>query len=324
MKAGWLAILLSTASLVAQADYSEQPAVQQFIDEMVEKHQFQRQQLEPLFSSAEKKQSIVDAISRPAEKVKEWKDYRRIFLVGDRAERGAAFYQTYQKELDRAESVYGVPAEIIVAIIGIETQYGTYTGRYRVIDSLSTLAFDYPPRAPFFRSELEQYLILTREQGVDPLSLKGSYAGAMGWGQFISSSYRHYAVDFDGDGKTDIWHNPSDAIGSVANYFKVHGWQSGQPVTTRVAVNKNSDQSKVNTGLELNSTVGELQTAGFQPSQSLPSAMKANIWQLQGEYGSEYWITLPNFYTITRYNHSHLYAMAVYQLSQDVAALIKP
>jgi membrane-bound lytic murein transglycosylase B len=319
-----MALLLSTISVVAQADYSQQPAVQQFIDEMVEKHQFQRQQIEPLFKSAEKKQSIVDAISRPAERVKEWKDYRQIFLVGDRAERGQKFYQQYQQELDRAERVYGVPAEIIVAIIGIETQYGSYTGRYRVIDSLSTLAFDYPPRAPFFRSELEQYLILTREQAVDPLTLKGSYAGAMGWGQFISSSYRHYAVDFDGDGKTDIWNNPSDAIGSVANYFKVHGWQTGQPVTTRVAVNKASDESKVNTGLALNFTVAELQRAGFEPAQSLAGKTEANIWRLEGEYGSEYWIALPNFYTITRYNHSHLYAMAVYQLSQDIAALIKP
>ncbi|ROS01368.1 membrane-bound lytic murein transglycosylase B [Sinobacterium caligoides] len=321
----WLvAGALLLPSLSVQADYTSNPQVAGFVDEMVAEHGFERAELTELFSEAEKQQSIIDAISRPAERVKPWKDYRKIFLGGDRAERGAAFYKKYKAELDRAEQVYGVPAEIIIAIIGVETRYGSFTGRYRVLDSLSTLAFDYPPRAKFFRSELVHYLILTREQGVDPRSLKGSYAGAMGWGQFISSSYRHYAVDFDHDGHIDIWNNPSDAIGSVANYFKEHGWKAGEPVVERVAVAKGADASKVNTGLKLRFTVGELTASGYTAHARLAKDMPANIWKLDGADGDEYWMALPNFFAITRYNHSQLYAMAVYQLSQEIAVLIKP
>jgi membrane-bound lytic murein transglycosylase B len=210
-----------------------------------------------------------------------------------------------------------VPAEIIIAIIGVETRYGQHAGRYRVIDSLSTLAFDYPPRSKFFRSELKQYLLMTRDENVDPLSLYGSYAGAMGQPQFISSSYRRYAIDFDGDGKRDIWQNSADAIGSVANYLSIHGWQRGQPVTAQLT-DKPGDASLLNRSLEPYVKVAELTKEGLKLPLALPDNEDVTLMSLEGAKGDEYWLGMNNFYVITRYNHSALYAMAVYQLSQAI------
>ncbi len=300
------------------ADYTQRDDVQQFIDNMVTEHGFDAQQLQGWLSEAEKKQNIIDAISRPAEKTKPWKDYRKIFVTDTRTQQGVQFWQENADILKDVSMQYGVDEEIIVAIIGVETRYGRNTGSYRVIDALSTLGFDYEPRAKFFRKQLEEFFLLTREQGQDPLVLKGSYAGAMGYGQFIPSSYRHYAVDYDGDGFADIWSNTGDAIASVANYFKEHGWTSGEPVIVRSRVNGDYDDSVVNQSLKPKYTYAELQQKGFAPVEPFADDEKLAVFRLEGEMGAEFWTGAKNFYVITRYNHSKLYALSVYQLSQDL------
>jgi membrane-bound lytic murein transglycosylase B len=218
--------------------------------------------------------------------------------------------------LARAEQAYGVPPEIVTAIIGVETWYGRYMGKYRVLDALATLAFDYPPRSRFFRSELAQYLLMTREQGLDPLALKGSYAGAMGYGQFISSSYRHYAVDFDDDGVANILNNPVDAIGSVANYFREHRWQRGEPVADQLDADLPAGSALLTKSLKPELEVADYRTAGLPVPESVSGDLPARALRLKAENEHELWLTYRNFYVITRYNHSHLYAMAVHQLAQ--------
>ena len=225
----------------AYADYSNNALAQDFIREMAREEGFDAAELQKLFAQVEKKDSIINAMNRPAEKVLTWGEYRKIFLRQARIESGGDFWRRNQQVLNEAESEYGVPAHIIVAIIGVETLYGGNTGSYRVIDALSTLAFDYPARAPFFRSELKEFLILSREQKQSPLILKGSYAGAMGLGQFMPSSYRAYAADYDKDGFIDIWNNESDAIWSVANYLSRHGWQEGQTIAHPAVVASSVD-----------------------------------------------------------------------------------
>lgn len=320
--AGVFVAFFSCQSL-AQADavvnYNENTLANEFIREMVEEHNFSQEELNPLFVSATKKQSILDAISRPAEKRLTWKEYRKIFLTETRITSGVAFWEENKATLDRAAEEFGVPSEVIVAIIGVETLYGKRKGTFRVIDALSTLAFDYPPRSKFFRRELVEFLLLAREQKQDPLSLTGSYAGAMGYGQFIPSSYRAYAIDYDKDGFADIWNNTEDAIGSVANYFKRHGWKTGELVALRSRVQKNYDENIVNQSLKPSMNVGELEAKGFKSVKPLKAAdAPASAIRLEGEWGTEYWLGLYNFYVITRYNHSRLYAMAVWQLSQEI------
>jgi membrane-bound lytic murein transglycosylase B len=302
-------------SLAAAADYSTHPDAQAFADRMVSEHNFDRAEVDLLLRDAEKQQSIIDAMSRPAEKVKPWKDYRKIFIQEKRIDQGVKFWLENRDVLNRAATKYGVAPEVIVAIIGVETFYGRIKGNYRVIDALATLSFDYPKRSPFFTKQLEHFLLLSREQQQAPLTLKGSYAGAMGYGQFIPSSYRSYAVDFDGDGFADIWNNTTDAIGSVANYFSGHGWELGGEVVFRARVTANYDDSVLNK-LKLEKTIDELAVMGFTPTQPLAGDLKAMPVLLQGERGAEFWLGLNNFYVITRYNHSRLYAMAVYELSQ--------
>lgn len=301
-----------------QNDYERDVQIEDFITEMVRDHGFTPMPLKAVFDQAEKKQSILDAISRPAEKTLEWKDYRKIFITEKRIRGGVEFLRKNRAVLERAEMVYGVPKEIVTAIIGVETYYGRMKGNYRVVDALSTLAFDYPPRAEFFRGQLKEYFILAREEGIDPLSIKGSYAGAMGYGQFIPSSYRNFAVDFDGDKKRDIWQNPKDAIGSVANYFKQHGWASGEPVTVPAVASGDLYQELLNVSLKPELSVEELAAKGFTPRDRRRYEGLATAMELQGEQGAEHWLGLQNFYVITRYNHSKLYAMAVYQLSQEI------
>ena len=296
---------------------SRRADVQNFISEMVADEGFKRETLEQVFSQAIYKQKIVDAISRPAERTLNWREYQDIFLTERRTREGKAFMQKHKTTLARAYSKYGVPPEVVAAIIGVETMYGTITGSYRVIDSLSTLAFDYPPRGKFFRSELRQFFLLAREEGQNPLEPKGSYAGAMGYGQFISSSYRAYAVDFDDDGIRDIWHNPVDAIGSVANYLSRHGWRKQDAVTQRVKVDEPNEslEDMFNVKLQVSSSVGQLTNLGVRLSSSLDPEVMVSPMRLLGKQGYEYWLGLHNFYVITRYNHSKLYAMAVHQLS---------
>lgn len=309
-------------SLMAAADYSKHPLAAAFVDEMVQQHGFTAGEINQWLSKAQKRQPILDSIARPAEKSKTWKEYRPIFIVPMRVTNGVAFWNEHRAALARAEKEYGVPAEIIVAIIGVETNYGKNTGSWYVIDALTTLAFDYPPRAPFFRSELVNYFILTREQKRNPLEFKGSYAGAMGYGQFMPSSYRNYAVDFSGDGFTDIWTNPTDAIGSVANYFVKHGWKTGEAVVVpakltkpRAALLANESFNKV---VPPSLKVSDWKKVGVAPTAKVAKNKPAIAIEFEGVNGLEYWFGLQNFYTITRYNRSPMYAMAVYDLSLDL------
>ena len=304
---------------VAEGNYGDNPLAQDLIDELVAEEGFDRQSLEAVFADAERQESILKAIARPAEKTKPWYEYREIFVTEKRENQGVTFFDEHRDTLARAESETGVPAEIIVAIIGVETYYGRITGSYRVIDALSTLAFDYPKRSPFFTKELKNYLMLTRDQKFDPTELKGSYAGAMGYGQFMPSSYRAYAIDFDGDGIIDIWNNPVDAIGSVANYFKEHGWRPGEPVVTAALREGEVPDDWFNSGLKPERTVGEFEAAGLKPMRELPEDAVATAMKFELADGYEYWMGLHNFYVITRYNHSSMYAMSVYQLSQRLA-----
>ncbi len=298
--------------------YADHEGASAFIERMVDEHGFEREELEALFAQVDYKDAIIQAMERPAERVRPWHEYRDIFITEQRISQGVEFWRTHREALERAEQQWGVPPEMIVSIIGVETAYGRNKGRWRVMDALSTLAFDYPKRSPFFTRELEQFLILTREQGKEPLELVGSYAGAMGYGQFMPSSYRHYAYDFDGDGLIDIWDNPVDAIGSVANYFAEHGWQPGAQVVSRATVREGFDESVANQGLRPEHTVGELARNGFIAKQALSPELSATAMMLEGKNGMEYWIGLENFYVITRYNHSRLYAMAVYQLGEKI------
>jgi peptidoglycan lytic transglycosylase B len=302
----------------AVADYTARPDVDAYLTELAKQHGFKRQALVKLFKDAEHKQSIIDAISRPAEKVKPWSEYREIFLTDTRINEGIAFWRANASALARAHEQYAVPPEIVVAIIGVETRYGRNAGSYRVLDALTTLAFDYPPRSTFFKSELTQFLLLAREEGVDPRSLTGSYAGAMGYGQFIPSSFRNYAVDFDGDGRRDIWSNPTDAIGSVANYFRRHGWTADGQVVEPAMVTTAQADAVANESLNLLYTVGQLRALGTTVA-GVPDAAEAGLYRLDGSAGPEYWVGLHNFYVITRYNRSTMYALAVHQLGQAIA-----
>ena len=302
--------------LAAGANYSQRTDVQEFIQKMVSEHGFDRNHLTAQFASAKRLDNVLESISRPAEKVLTWKEYRPIFITNKRITGGNAFLKEHETTLKRAEKEYGVPADIITAIIGVETYYGNNNGKVHVFDSLVTLGFDYPPRAGFFRRELEQFLLLTREEGVDVASVRGSYAGAMGMPQFISSSYRHYAVDFDGDGKRDLWNNVADVIGSVANYFKRHGWKQGEQIVLRASVSSPVENETRNQ-LKPNIKLSELRNQGIRPVDPIDENTKVTVVTLDGRYGKEHWLGLYNFYVITRYNHSALYAMAVYELSQE-------
>ncbi len=313
----WL-VLITTILIASQANAdSELPGVDIFIDEMVTEEQFDRQELQQIFDQVEVKKSILKAISRPAEKSKPWYDYRNIFITDSRINGGVKFWQKHADDLARAEKKFGVPAEIIVAILGVETRYGGNVGSFRVIDALSTLAFRYPPRSKFFRSELKHFLVLTREEQMSQLEPIGSYAGAMGLGQFMPSSYRAYAVDFDADNHRNIWTNPTDAIGSIANYLKRHGWVANESIVHKATVNSRPE-ALIEKGLK-----PSISRANLQESSVVVDALPAgndmlSLFSLTQKHGEEYWAGRQNFYSITRYNHSRMYAMAVTQLAQAI------
>lgn len=292
-----------------------------FIKEMVKEHKFDAKELKEVFSKARIHQSILDAIARPAE-AKPWHEYRPIFLNEPRIEGGVKFWNDNALLLKKASEKYGVPPEIIVAIIGVETRYGRHKGKFPVIDSLSTLAFAYPPRSKFFRSELKQFLLMAREEKLDPNEQLGSYAGAMGMPQFISSSFRRYAVDFDGDGSRDLWNNKADVIGSVGNYFKRHGWVKGQPVVDRVKVKGKSYRKLLGKGFEPQWTPKLLKRYGIKLPVKRSTKAKGTLLELEtGTKQPEYWVGWKNFYVITRYNRSAHYSMAVYQLGEKIRSL---
>jgi membrane-bound lytic murein transglycosylase B len=312
----FLALGLCISSFNMQA--SPEELQKQFIDLMVDKHQFTREVIESTLAKANKNETILEAIAKPWE-AKPWHQYYPIFLTEKRLTKGLAFWKTHQQTLARAEQETGVPAEIIIAIIGVETFYGAYLGKYSVLDALVTLGFHYPPRATFFRSELAQLFLLAQEEKFDITELKGSYAGAMGWGQFISSSYRHYAVDFDDDGVRDLLSNPVDAIGSVANYFKKHKWKANTDIAFKAKVSGTQYSDFLSKSLKYSHQWSQLQDAGVTIDQpNLSKDMRVKLLEFEQANSKEYWVGLPNFYVITRYNHSPLYAMAVFQFSQQL------
>lgn len=306
---------------VGQKGYAAvRPEVEAFINDLVKNERFSRKELEGLLGKAQKSERVLELISRPAEKRLEWKDYRKIFMTPERIDQGVDFWLAHAETLTKAEKEYGVPASVIVAIIGVETYYGRLTGGFKVLDALSTLSFDYPPRSKFFTGQLKEFLILVREQGLDPLELTGSYAGAMGIPQFMPSSYRAYAVDFTGDGQSNIWQQEEDAIGSVANYLRKNGWKAGKPVASRAKVHglpKQYEQA-LSKSVRPEKTLRQLEKAGWHPVNVLPSATKASALKFEGQNGAEYWLGMENFRVITTYNRSRLYALAVHQLAKEV------
>ncbi|MDR2195054.1 MAG: lytic murein transglycosylase B [Gallionellaceae bacterium] len=338
-------LLFLLAPLQACAD--DFPGLSGFIDEMVQKHGFERAELERTFQQVEHQDAVIEAISRPVVAPKPWAEYRGSFMTQKQINNGLAFWKTWPASLQRAEQKYGVPQEIIVALIGVETRYGANTGKHNTLSALTTLAFDYPRRADFFRSELEQYLLLARERGMDMAETRGSYAGALGIPQFMPSSYRKYAVDWDGDDRADLLNNPIDAIGSVANYLQQHGWRAGQPVALQVTNAADLDPSM--RSLSAWEEAGVILPAKpmLAPSQTVTGTdgrayskfsgfsgedvSGGALWWWYGNYGTvmarllnftmldgrkEYWLVFDNFDVIMKYNNSHYYAMTVFQLAQ--------
>ncbi len=289
---------------------------------MVKKHNFNKVVLANLFNAVKIRPQVIQHVNKPLEK-EPWRLYQMLFVNEWRIQHGVEFWNKYAAALQKAEATFGVPASIIVATIGIETKYGTKTGEYRVIDSLTNLAFSTSTRAPFFRKELEEFLLLTREQRLDPLKIMGSYAGAIGQPQFMPSSYRYYAVNFSRSGKTDLMNNAVDVIGSIANYYKLHGWKSNEPITVQaLTLGDHFTYFIRNNKANQLYSIGELSQYGIMPKYKVPqNDLKVKLIELDNHYSKEYWLGFRNFDVIKRYNSSDLYAMAVYQLSYYITTL---
>lgn len=303
MKKTFILALLGTACLgQAKVDLAQ---VDQFISEVAIKHQLDPQWVRQVVSQANHQQGIIDAMNRPAEKTLRWFEYRKIFMTDKRVKEGVEFWDQHQQVISQVSEKTGVAPEYIVAIIGVETFYGRIKGNHKVLDALYTLAFDYPKRSKFFTKELEHFLLLAQEKHVDPLAAEGSYAGAMGFGQFMPSSYRSYAVDFENDNKIDLLNNPQDAIASVANYLARHGWVKGGTVVEPLPADAIMDTKNNQLKPHLTDDNGR---------QYTQLALKTS------ETNTEHWKGLKNFYVISRYNHSHLYVMAVHQVAEAIKA----
>jgi len=318
------AVLISIAPAIA-ADTAavdlKQENVVAFIDEMVEKHEFDRAALSAVLGQAQIKQVIIKKISTPAERTLTWGEYRKIFITKERINAGATFWRENKEMLERIALETGVPIEMLVGIIGVETYFGRITGKDRVIDALATLAFEYPPRSKFFRKELMEFLILAREEELDPTKPMGSYAGAMGRPQFMPSSFRAYAVDSTGDGKRDIWNNWADVAGSIANYFLAHRWRIGEDVVAQATLGdawSGPVPSPANT-LKVTDTVESLSKKGVMFATELCADSKGQLLTYEGDDGIEHWVGFHNFFVITKYNRSVMYALAVHQLGQMIA-----
>jgi membrane-bound lytic murein transglycosylase B len=327
MAAKPLALILGCAALLvgapALADNEEAIAKARsaFIDKMVADHGFDRASLTASLGAATIDQAILDAMARPAERVVPWHEYREIFVNDARIAAGVQFWTEHAAKIDEIATRYAVSPEMLVAIIGVETYFGQRMGRYRVVDALATLAFAYPPRAQFFAGELEEFLKLCREEDLDLTAPLGSYAGAMGAGQFIPSSYRAYAVDANADGKRNIWTDWEDVLGSVANYFKVHGWRFGEPVADRATRSAEWKGAEPTNSLDLGDTVGALAEMGYVFTTQHATDARAGAYALEAkDGGAEYWIGYHNFRVITRYNRSSKYALAAHQLGQAIRA----
>ncbi len=305
----------------ANASYLNKVEVREYIDQISKQHYFGAAELRGLFDKISPQLSVLDKISQPAEKRLTWKSYRPIFLKQDRINKGLVFMREHAELLEKAEKEFGVPKEVITAIIGVETKYGRITGKHPVFASVATLAFDYPPRAKFFKKELTEFLLFAAEERFDPLKVVGSYAGAMGMPQFISSSYRQYAIDFDDDGKRDLWNSTADVIGSVANYFKMHHWVKGESIIEKVLPSTSSYKRLLQSGLKPKIDQSDLLALGIKIEGN--SNGHVSVMNFEGAEGDEVWVGHHNFYVITRYNHSSLYALAVYQLSDAIKKAAK-
>ena len=311
------ALLVLLSIHVHARGYAEREDVQEFIADMQTRHGFDAAQLGMLFGKTRPIPAVLKAIAPPTDpRVKSWQNYRARFIEPKRTAAGLAFWQRHAATLAKAEALTGVPAEIIVAIIGIETIYGRHLGRFDAFAALATLAFDYPPRAPLFRRELEALLLLAREENRPPESYRGSFAGAIGLPQFLPSSIRAYATDFDGDGRIDLTGSPEDAIGSVANFLKVHGWEAGGPLAVKVGADETASRTLIEEGIQPQRRLQELRTFGIDIPADAPDAPAALVDLVTPDAPTEYWLGYQNFYVITRYNRSSFYAMAVWQFAQ--------
>jgi membrane-bound lytic murein transglycosylase B len=315
--------VLPVCALPALALDAGRDDVAGFVAEMSSRHGFEAASLSALFAQVESRPSIVAAMKRPAEKTMPWNEYRARFVTGQRVARGVEVGLAQARALDDA-AAKGVPTEVLLAIVGVETGFGENVGRHRVLDSLATLAFDYPPRSTFFRGELEQYLLMTREESLDPLAPRGSYAGAMGIPQFMPSSFNRWAVDGDGDGRRDLWNDWADVFASVANYLAAHGWRAGEPVMVRADTTDARLGDLPDDKFALSETVKSLQDRGVKFTTSLPHDAPAVLVPLRLADGIEYRVGFTNFYAITRYNRSTLYASAINDLAEAIAAASAP
>ena len=320
-----LALLLlfacMTATCAAAGNYSRREDVRHFVSEMAGRHGFSRRELTALFRQARFQPAIIRAMTVPAEStLRSWQDYRALFVNSQRIDEGVSFSARHAATLERAAHEFGLPADIVVAIIGIETVYGRNMGKYRVIDALATLAFDFPRRAGYFRGELESFLLFARDAGIDLLATRGSYAGAIGIPQFMPGSYRRFALDYDHDGQRDLSGSAADAIGSVANFLKEHGWETGAPAALPARVAGDAYRKLLDAGIKPQVRQAELGLFGVSGAESLPPDTLCALIELETPgQDSEYWIGLNNFYVITRYNRSSFYASAVLELARAIA-----
>jgi membrane-bound lytic murein transglycosylase B len=318
-----LLLVLPGAAQAGSENYAQRPEVRAFIDQMSAEHSFSARALRHLFAQAQHQPQVVAAMNRPVVSPPKYHEFAPRFLDPARVDAGAEFWRGHAPTLDRAQQTFGVPPEIVVAILGVETHYGRNTGTYRVLDVLTTLAFDYPRRADFFRGELEQFLLLAREQGISPLAPRGSYAGAMGLPQFMPGSIRGYALDFDDDGRIDLANDADDAIGSVAHYLARHGWREGQPIMTPARIEAEDPDAvlrRFDGGIAERRSLAEWTHDGITgftfPGELAPDPV--GLLMLEGESGPTYWLVFENWYVLTRYNRSRLYASVVWQLAQSL------
>lgn len=312
-----LLVLIVCFSNQVHADYSQHKKAQPLISELVTKHGFTREEVVSILADATTEQRILDSMTNAAEKTKTWTSYRSSFLSVSRIEKGAAFLQKHRSIFDSVEKNYGVPAEVITAILGVETNFGSYTGKANVLNALATLGFEHPRRGRFFKSELLEYILLCKEQNWNPAAQQGSYAGAMGMSQFMPSNYRRLAVDGNNDGKVDLF-EVTDAIHSIANYLQHHGWRKGEIIASRVRVEPNFDVSKIGKGLKPNYSISDLAKSGYVSQNSVDDTLMARIVRFNDADGDEFWLGFQNFYSISRYNPRSKYAMAVYLLSEEI------
>lgn len=314
----WLSssLFVTAAGALAQ-DLADFPISTQLIETLVAEHEFERNYVEQLFQEGRYIARNVENLAQPAERTETFRQYRPRFISPQMVNSGLSFMQKHQYWLSKAEAELGIPAEVVSAIIGIETSFGNFLGQHRTFDALATLAVTEGRRAEYFQREFIQFMLIMREMEFEPLSVVGSYAGAMGYPQFMPSSYNAYAIDLDGDGKIDIWNSPADAIGSVANYLAEHGWREGEYVATPVTVNGDYSALRVNS-LERGQTLADVKANGWVPQRVLGDQAPVHPLRLDGDDGPEYWLGYHNYWVISRYNRSILYTMAVFQLAEEL------